>query len=532
MSDNGMMGQLASMSDYDPNADFPPVVPPPNTFGQRWNALRDQTPPADAFEAAAQRTRAPFRGAIEREGTSNLPAVAEELWPKEPWQYGAMFAAPGASLVGRGIAALPTAARVGAAATGMVLSGVPFYDTNQAQGGPLDKIAKAAGGIGKSYLSPADQALFAQRYPEAGASVLKPKDSGQGTYPSKIFTDEEARLASARDKVTADMKAQGYAPYFDPSQRYDVDYQKYLQLFGQPQDTATLRTKTKYVLPQSGLDNLDEAYKTGAGLGAGPEGFYKTGQLEREFIDRYGEDEGRRQFVNRFSTPMAATTAGAPPSANLLLSQYGNFMREAGKPLPTDAAYNVPYPVGGGKYGPTGNLQQYEKMLYPGGTGVDYATNPKRYDFDWSFRGRRDAPVIDEQMMKGLTGKVQGANSAPGGYGLYSGATSDRARAFGVDPIQYQEVGWAGLKNQTEAAAAMKRGATAEQAKAQAFQGRPMIADVNDAVERTSRLLQIPPAEVVRRGLVESKLPIYALPAGLGLGAGMMGATAAQDQYR
>ena len=496
----------------------------------------------DAFEAAAARVARPYQAVQQRAGTSNLPAVAEELWPKEPWQYALMAAAPGSSLIGRGIAALPTAARAGIAAGGMLLSGVPGYDTNQAEGGVLDKAAKAAKALraaatdvapgigGPSYLSPADQKLFATRYPKAGEFTEMAKDrGGTGTYRSKEYTAEETRLLAARNKVMEDMK-QGYTPYFDPAQRYDVDYQQYLRLFGQPENTADLTKKIiKGEPPQLNMGALDQAYTTGAAL-PDAEGFYKMGQLEREFINRYGPDEGRRQYVAKFSTPMAATTAGVTPTQNLMLAMYGNFMREAGKPLPAvkGEAYNIPYPIGGGKYGPTGNLQQYQKAAEAG--GFDYTVNPKRYDFDWAFRGRRDAPVIDEQMMKGMTGEPQGAEAAKGGYGYYSKPVSERAGAFNVDPIQYQEVGWAGLKNQSDIAAAIKRGATPERAAEQAFQGQPMIQDVNDQIERTSRLLQIPPAEVVRRGLVESKLPTYALPFGF-LGAGAMGSLAAPDRY-
>jgi hypothetical protein len=412
--------------------------------------------------------------------------------------------AGGGNVVRRGAKALREATKLGE------LAGVENYVPSF-----------AAGVGGPSYLSPADQALFASRYPRAGKFVDRPKDSGVGTYRSKEFTAEEDRLSAAREKVMADMK-QGYTPYFDPAQRSNVDYNEYVRLFGQPADTAGLTKKImKGEPPQLDMGALDEAYKTGASLGEGPFGFYKMAQLERAFIDRYGPDEGRRQFVARFSTPMAATTAGVAPTQNLLLAQYGNFMREAGKPLPAvkGEGYKVPYPVGGGKYGPIGNLQQYEKAA---NSGLDFKVNPKRYDFDWAFRGRRDAPVIDEQMMKGMTGEPQGAEAAKGGYGYYSKPVSERAAALGVDPIQYQEVAWAGLKNQAEVAAGLKR---------QAFQGQPMITDVNDAIERTSRLLQIPPAEVVRRGLVEAKLPVYSLPAGLGLGAGAMGSLAAQDRY-
>jgi hypothetical protein len=52
-----------------------------------------------------------------------------------------------------------------------------------------------------------------------------------------------------------------------------------------------------------------------------------------------------------------------------------------------------------------------------------------------------------------------------------------------------------------------------------------MINHINRSIETTHRLTGMPRDEVVRRGLIRKEIPMY------GLGAGVMGGLAAQDNY-
>ena len=510
-------GDFARLDDYNPNAAFPAL---PEEDEATWARER-------AAAALARGVRRPSE--TSQETIDKLAGVASDLLiPKTPLDVGLTLATLPAGPLAR------PAVRAGALALGGLLQS----DEAQAEGvvGKGVKAAKNAIGslLRPGYLSAEDQTLFAQRYPQAGATELKIDKSKKPPkqYESKTWTAEEERLAAARERVVADMKAEPWVPYFDPAKRYDVDYAEYMRLFGQPADTRALRMSdpkaaAKHSAVAEGEDAqaaLGKAFETGKSL-PGAEGFYKMGQLESEFIDALGPDEGRRQFVRMFTEPMAATTGGSTPTSNLIQSGFANYMREKGLPLPLERAADIPYPVGGSKYGARQNLQQYDNMLNQGGGGIAHTEHPKRYDFDWSFRGRRDAPVIDEQMMGMLTG---GTKAVPptGGYGLYAEGVHKAAKGK-VDPIEYQEIGWAGHKRDKEITELMRRGRSKEEAEAMAFQGQPMITDVNEAIERTSRLLQIPPKEVVRRGLVSGKLPIY----GVG-GTAALGSLADQSNYR
>ena len=107
-----MMGQLASVTDYNPESDFP------DTFARRFP---EGEPPPDPSQLAAQRLTAPYRRAQERAGTSPLGPFAESLAPKEPYEYGLMMATGGGSLLGRAIGAIPPLYRAGLAGAGFTL---------------------------------------------------------------------------------------------------------------------------------------------------------------------------------------------------------------------------------------------------------------------------------------------------------------------------------------------------------------------------------------------------------------------------
>ena len=106
--------------------------------------------------------------------------------------------------------------------------------------------------------------------------------------------------------------------------------------------------------------------------------------------------------------------------------------------------------------------------------------------------------TIDEQMMT-----VFGGASAPPGdsYGVIERILGDEAAKRGVQPGNFQDQSWAGIKG---------------------IEGKPMIQFVNEAIERTSRVTGKTPAQVVKDSLINAKSPLYSLLMGLGLGGAAM----------
>jgi len=71
----------------------------------------------------------------------------------------------------------------------------------------------------------------------------------------------------------------------------------------------------------------------------------------------------------------------------------------------------------------------------------------------------------------------------------------DLAKNEGVSPRAYQDVAWAGAKK-------LRDGKN--------YSGsRPMIEEVNQAIERTARVTGMSPEEVLKQGIIRSKIPIY-----------------------
>jgi hypothetical protein len=124
------------------------------------------------------------------------------------------------------------------------------------------------------------------------------------------------------------------------------------------------------------------------------------------------------------------------------------------------------------------------------GQGVTQA-NPKRYNFSSDFLGSKGA-TIDEQMSGLFAPNL--AMPPTGTYGHYEQVIHDLAKKYKTDPRYFQEVAWAGAKD-----ASTKGG----------FKAQPMIDIVNEAIERTSKITGLTPAEVVERGLVRSEIPLY-----------------------
>ena len=347
---------------------------------------------------------------------------------------------------------------------------------------------------------------LAERYPEVAPPVTAFDKKTGKEYLAKDLSPEALAVQKARDVIQKDIDAGSYDPFFDVRARADVDPSNYPSM-GKTIDVKPVRpeTQAKYramAFDPEGLSRLREGYTAGLEQKDVAENWYFMKQLEDKFVEELGPAEGRKQFKERFAKPMALTTGGADPTSNLLMSYYGNFLREKGLPIP-EAAYDMPFPIGGrfassnmGMFG-----RNMEKEITP--------DNPKRLNFQNNFLGYKE-PTIDEQMSKGFDPKLQ----MPEWYGPYEEAINMLAREYDVDPRYFQEVTWAGLKSKGKGG----------------YQGMPMIQHVNEAIERTSRLTGVPPEEVVRRGLVRGDMPIYGIAAPAGaLAVGAMGEDGEED---
>ena len=79
-------------------------------------------------------------------------------------------------------------------------------------------------------------------------------------------------------------------------------------------------------------------------------------------------------------------------------------------------------------------------------------------------------------------------------YGLFERVAHEEAAKLGMDPRTFQELGWAGFKQQKTPSYTSST---------------PFIGEVNEAIERTHRLTGMPKDEIVRRGFVRNEIPIY-----------------------
>ncbi len=335
---------------------------------------------------------------------------------------------------------------------------------------------------------------LAMRYPETAPPVTKIDKRTGKEFLSKSESPEAAALQKERARVMSEMKEEGYTPFFNPEERYYVNPADYpLQgntLSIRPAKQATIDKYAEMANDPDALARLMAAYELGSQY-PGAERWYAMGQLEDMFKQGLGEQQGRNMFKQRFADAMAATTGGMDPDANLRLALYMNYLAEQGMPTPL-ASFELPYPIGGGKYGVMPNVAQYEAIINRGG-GLSIA-NPKRFNFSSNFLGHLDRPTLDEQMMSGgWDPKLQmpPANT----YGIYEDALSNLARnELGVEPVEAQDVMWAGIKLPKDAS----------------YTPGPMIGIVNDVIERTSRLTGKSPDEVVEEAIVKAKRPAYA----------------------
>jgi len=369
----------------------------------------------------------------------------------------------------------------------------------------------ALGVLGKK-LGALNQDKLSREYPEVGPPVptwdpkKKWKDEDGNPQVGKWFdgknkTPEEVALNEARTAVTADMKENGYEPFFPVEDRYFVDPTKYPDIgrtidVAVPSDINTKRgaaTWEKY----NKLDTpearrlLNEAYELAKDKPLARD-WYAMGQLEAEFIKEWGPEEGRRRFKEMFADSMAATTGGADPGANLRMAAYGNYLKNQNLPLPPES-HQFPHPIGG--IYAKGNMAQYEKLMRNPGGGLtaDLAKQlPKRHNFSANFIGHRDVPTIDKQMTEGMTG---GKHAAPPGpsYGIMERMVVEEAKSAAEHGAEFQGIAWAGFKGS---------------------EGKPMIVWVNEMIERTSRITGKTPQEVLT-GFVRGDMPMYSVGGGL-----------------
>jgi hypothetical protein len=375
-----------------------------------------------------------------------------------------------------------------AAGTAMNMVGMPGGQGGFGAGARLPK-AKA---------QPSAEPMFpqyAEVYPPVGPPTPTLDPVKGVMYDAKTLTLEAEAFKKERARIMKDMEKSGYKPYFDPAKRTYADPTHYppntntLDIV--PKKQVTIDKDMALIGSDEARKRLDEAFAAGS-KSPNAKDWYATGQLEDAFVKELGPVEGRRAYGDNFATGMAATTGGADPTANLLMSQYGNYLRQNNLPYPV--THQMPFPIGG-RYA-ANNMAKHREVFDAGGFPGLGETNPKRHNFAQNFMGNRGVATMDEQMTSGMTPGLQ--MPPPGKYGLYEKVLHDAAAKAGVPPANFQDVAWAGFKGS---------------------EGNPMINHVNDAIERTHRLTGMPRDEIVRRGFVRSEIPIYGMGglAGLGL---------------
>jgi hypothetical protein len=356
--------------------------------------------------------------------------------------------------------------------------------------------------------------------PYASMEEALAMDAQPGYFLSKKKLPQVEEFADARNVIQQNLDLHGYEPYFDPAKRFDVDPKHYGPFAdtGTAAAPATAKTDAEWLAKYGTAENrakLQKGFAEGKGV-PDSENWYHMGQLEKEYVKELGPEAGRKAFKREFGDMMAATTGGADPYNNFLMSQYANVLAKRGERLAT-RAYELPAPIGG-RYA-SGNLEQAQKYIDAGMVGFDPAQNPKRYDFSGAFAGNKNSATIDEQMygaLRPLTTKE--SVGLPEWYGPATRIAREEAAKAGVDARGFQDVAWAGLK----------KGKTEGGPKGKPFvyEG-PMINHLNRSIETTHRLTGMPREEIVRRGLIRKEIPMYGIA-----GATTMGALAAQDRYR
>ena len=329
---------------------------------------------------------------------------------------------------------------------------------------------------------------LAEEYPTVPTPELR-TDAKKGTqYLGKGSDPLNEAFYKARLTAQKDIDAGNYDPFFPVDQRYHVDPTNYpltgnTQVDTLPKKAETLAKNREKLDTQAGRDALNRAFDARAD-DPGFANWYAMGQLEEEFIKTFGEDLGRKMFKERFADAMAATTGGMSPELNLIAAQYGNFMKERGLRFP-EQSFDIASPVRGPYIG--GNARMYNQVINDE-QALSAAQQPKRFNFSANFLGHRGPATIDEQMSKGMTGgKLSAPPSSGGGYSIMENMVIEEAGKRGLPGSGFQDVAWAGFKN-------MKK-------------SMPMVQVVNEAIERTARVMGMKPAEVFEN--YKRGMPLY-----------------------
>lgn len=375
-----------------------------------------------------------------------------------------------------------------------------------AAGRAREKAAEKAAKM--SPASPADQARWAEGYPSVEEPTIAFDKTKGKFYLSKGPSVDAIRMAALREAAQAEVDQGAAKGVYDVANRYHVPEDVYAKERGvRTVDVANPKTqkkldefRAKYDTPEVRA-RLMAAFERGK-QDPGSERWYGMGEEFQGYVDQFGPEEGARLFMKNFADPMAATTGGADPTANALMAQYGNVIRESGGQFPP--SHSLPYPIGG-RYA-AGNLDMYDKVLMQG-RGLDPYGQPKRYNFSGNFLGRPGS-TIDEQMMTGV--EPSGKLKAPPGdsYGAIESVVNDIARQLGRLPQDTQDVMWRGLKNAKDEAAFLEKGGKAEDFVAE--KAKPMIEIYGDAIYRTAKVTGLPIDEVKRR-VRTGKMPLYAV---------------------
>jgi hypothetical protein len=336
-----------------------------------------------------------------------------------------------------------------------------------------------------------DIEALTHRYPE----TLPPKqvfyrDKGK-MGPQKQRSAEQDALSEASRAVQADIDAGNYTPLHDVSQRFYVDPGNY-PLVGNTLDNVPTTAKSLAVhldraRDPEGLGRFESAAQSMMG-NPGAEDWYAVGQLERDYMIKYGPELGRDLFKRHFAEAMGSTTGGMSPRSNFQMAQYGNFMDRQGLPIPSESS-TLPYPIGGAYL--QSNIDTFNDAVHRRG-GLTAGASPKRFNFSGSFLGHRDRPPLDKQISQTIR---EGMGAPPkNAYGVYEAPLHEMAARYGRGASNIQDIGWAGIK----------------QAREPDWRPTSMMDTVNEAIERTARLTGKDPDEVYDLSILGQLRPTFA----------------------
>lgn len=391
---------------------------------------------------------------------------------------------------------------------------------------------RTTGGRGKEVtrlLKPRDAGFdpdfLKANYPTA--APVEMKQGRRGLYAGRGKDEATDAFHQLRKDIQKDMDERGYTPYFDPDERYYAGQESVVRERGDVAEISPRSRKPAEWQAKLGdsdaVELLKEAYERGSG-DPNARMWYAMGQLEDRAIQELGEEAGRKWFREDFADLMAATTAGQDPTSNLMSAAYVSHLRRNDMPLPGKG--EVPKPV-------TGEYMN-DNVARGAATppeGLNPTTQPKGFSFSSNFLGALDLPTVDAQMMEVFSEALDKVLKAPpnantGGYRVFRDVVRQAAEESGIPAsrsAEFQDVAWAGIKAYKDAQRALGPGATEAQIAAYARAnpvGKPMIDHVNDAIERTARLTNSTPDEVVQRWLNGG--PLF----------GVAGVATATDRYR